>query len=1400
MFSPYQRPRIVEFPDPATGHITAGISVDSKSLEQSDIPALGTPITQIGLPEEFADKYSPEHVLTRILANEGSPGYQLIFEKLPGATLTGKVVTEKGQVATLTRQTVAPGTPVTASALTVTARLEPDGKGKSVLEKIEVPEVFPEKTLAAERPDTTPQKFQVAIPTATTEETVAGTAAEPTLGTGELAKSEQQVTEFTKRTRKVSRKTSKLPAELKQTGTSPEKLKKIVKEVLQKGDTPKNPSATIVLESEALGDGTYVVRSEDQVQIFSQPSFSQEVADVVPAKFRPKYPTVTEERTELGAAKMPSVEGEEEDGTLAKSEQQVDKFTKRTRKVYRDRPSLPVELTQTTTTNEGLKAKVTESLQVGDTDAQPSATSSVESEALGDGTYVVRTTELPEVFDGKSFSIENTDPVPPKFRITAPAVAEEKTVAGEATTPTLDSGELAASEQQLTKFTKRTRRVKRAASSLPKSFTQKATTNEGLTATVFETLQKGDTTEVPNATTTIESEALGDGSYLVRKTVVPEVFSGKTFSTERGDAIPEKFRVSLPTTVEETTLAGTAASPALGADEIAASEQQLTKFTKRSRRVKRAAAFLPASLSQTATTNEGLKATVTETLQEEDASDKPSATVSVESEALGDGKYLVRKTELPEVFSGEVFSKQAPDPLPAKFRATLETFSTEETVEGIAGEIALSAGDLEASEQQVTKFTKRVRKTSRDLPNIPTPLEQTATSNEGLKVKVTETLQLGDTTAVPSATVSVESEALGDGRYIVRTTELPKVFEGKALTAEKASNIPQKFLSAVQTTTEESTEEGQISAPSLNEDEIAASEQQVTEFTKRTRRVSRNLPDLPQDFKQTATTNEGLRATVTETLQTGDTAESPSATVSLESEALGDGKYLVRKTELPEVFSGTVYSKEKPEVLPAKFRAKLESITTEKTEVGDAGEITLIEGELAASEQQVTKFTKRTRRTSRSAPELPVSFEQTATSNEGLKVKVTETLQLGDTTDAPSAKISIESEALGDDNYLVRKTELPEIFPAKQVSAEKGDVLPEKFRAGIPAKTTEEIVEGEIVTEAGLTLGANDLAKSEQQLTKFTKRVRTTKRDAVETAKPLNGTTYDEVLNIATPYTEKVVKHESDPTKLPTGSEITPLSEDYALERTFSTEEGRKQLRNLYYTFPSQERVNLPDKLISLTPVFARGVGGDEGFGSGASWQWKSGSEASVTGDLVVEIEQGYAGLVPALNHVFYVPLDAGSLTDELIYIRTGSKKWPNIVTRSYNMVVIGQARQREASASRNGESRSGAVGFSTKALVNTVFIPPTIHGDIDIQISTDSYYDIPPPSPVPYIGAGDGTAVASVQIENLTGDIRPRKLKSTPQKTFPTGRYLLTSSVTPYRYGMGRVTAVTVDISSDYV
>jgi len=73
------------------------------------------------------------------------------------------------------------------------------------------PGIFEDSAYGAERPDVVPERFRATVPATTEATNSAGTAFAPTLSTGDLAKSEKQVTEYVKRTETTTRNNGSLP-------------------------------------------------------------------------------------------------------------------------------------------------------------------------------------------------------------------------------------------------------------------------------------------------------------------------------------------------------------------------------------------------------------------------------------------------------------------------------------------------------------------------------------------------------------------------------------------------------------------------------------------------------------------------------------------------------------------------------------------------------------------------------------------------------------------------------------------------------------------------------------------------------------------------------------------------------------------------------------------------------------------------------------------------------------------------------------------------------------------------------------------------------------------------------------------------------------------------------------
>ena len=624
-------------------------------------------------------------------------------------------------------------------------------------------------------------------------------------------------------------------------------------------------------------------------------SYGIQKSEVVPEKFRALIPQTSTEQIIEGLAEQPTLTGSQ----LSVTEDQINPDIKVVKTVSRADQQTGYALSGKQVTNVLQVADVVETIVPdGTTITTTALTVDGSVESMGNGQSLQRVITAPELFTAKSFATQRPDPVPEKFRVLAPTENTEETVVGTAEMTDLIAGELAASEQQVNVHVKRKSRTKRDVTTLPKSLSQKLTTNEKQIATVIETLQNGDTNDVPSATKDIQSEALGDGTYVVRKTEVPELFTSETFSSQRPDPTPEKFRVLIPSESTEENIIGTALMPTLTTGELESTEQQINKFVKRKRSTKRNITTLPKSLTQKTTTGEKQVATITDTLQNGDTSEAPTATKDIQSEVLGDGTYVVRKTEVPELFTSETFSSQRPDPTPEKFRVLIPSESTEENIIGTALMPTLTTGELESTEQQINKFVKRKRSTKRNITTLPKSLTQKTTTGEKQVATITDTLQNGDTSEAPTATKDIQSEVLGDGTYVVRKIEVPELFTSKVYTTQKPDTIPERFRAEIPTQTEQTNKIGQASQRTLLTNELEKSEQQINKFvyreqtTKRTIPASVALPEVQRAYV------EGTVAKVNEKLSTTPTIESGLLVSESQATPIGDGKFVVQTVKV----------------------------------------------------------------------------------------------------------------------------------------------------------------------------------------------------------------------------------------------------------------------------------------------------------------------------------------------------------------------------------------------------------------------------------------------------------------------------------------------------------------------
>jgi len=189
-----------------------------------------------------------------------------------------------------------------------------------------------------------------------------------------------------------------------------------------------------------------------------------------------------------------------------------------------------------------------------------------------------------------------------------------------------------------------------------------ATNNEGQLVTVT-TQRKGALGYIPpnpTATRTVEASREDAESLVERIVDTPKVFSAQTFSIERPDNVPQKFKAKLPVFTTQQNITGIAQAPTLESGQFSKSEEQVTEFVKRISTTSR-------DLSQKETltgvqyTSElgGGFAVVTETYPFD--SNNPTipefGIISDEVENLGDGTRIRRQVKLqPQAYNLGTFS------------------------------------------------------------------------------------------------------------------------------------------------------------------------------------------------------------------------------------------------------------------------------------------------------------------------------------------------------------------------------------------------------------------------------------------------------------------------------------------------------------------------------------------------------------------------------------------------------------------------------------------------------------------------------------------------------------------------------------------------------------------------
>lgn len=437
-----------------------------------------------------------------------------------------------------------------------------------------------------------------------------------------------------------------------------------------------------------------------------------------------------------------------------------------------------------------------------------------------------------------------------------------------------------------------------------------------------------------------------------------------------------------------------------------------------------------------------------------------------------------------------------------------------------------------------------------------------------------------------------------------------------------------------------------------------------------------------------------------------------------------------------------------PDLVPDKFRATLPRSTTEEIAEGIAVSPTLAANELQASQDQL---------------------------NPNVKL-VKSVIQPKPTTDVV---------LLGKRNY---------------VESTKANTV-ETYSSGILTPDSGFLVAQSVVTPTG------DGSSIKETV-------------SVDAWPELISSEWDELLSVQVVSTEQFVK----PVDVNTGLAHTSykaVNEDRTLKTSYTP--PTSALSSYMLAVPSQMDIPLPNVLKSVRVIWTKDL--SVGFSDGEWNGYESGesislsgaegdqaqSSGSVTPQVVLDIEQPSGSNTPVTIYAFFLPIVNGQVTANDILTRTNSQRWPRFRPVGHTIVaqgmkasvVAGASGNASASWSDGGVNQSQERGttekreFDVNTTVTIINVPPTIHGLLSIGNATETLA-ISARANASWAGTRfPPLRVTSNANKTITGAVNPVTFSATSPASIPvSGKYLIQSSVEPFKYGWAKCTAVVLDAS----
>jgi hypothetical protein len=330
----------------------------------------------------------------------------------------------------------------------------------------------------------------------------------------------------------------------------------------------------------------------------------------------------------------------------------------------------------------------------------------------------------------------------------------------------------------------------------------------------------------------------------------------------------------------------------------------------------------------------------------------------------------------------------------------------------------------------------------------------------------------------------------------------------------------------------------------------------------------------------------------------------------------------------------------------------------------------------------------------------------------------------------------------------------------------------------------------------------------------------------------VKGVEFDELTGVPLPYLERVVNPEEcdNVSALSFNTQYKPIDEFKVVKKQYFIDEIRNYYTELFYNISTQVSIKLPNKLLGVTAYISRdlgegknetnsnNVGGDSyGYTSGGGFR----SSGNISAELYFKVENGFDGYVPGKEVVFFMKQDDlqpgytleptgwcqvlpnggsscvygepkkilnGTILSELNNRMEDVKAWPIIKRITENVIVFTGGKTKTTSTTKsedvsiNGFANSNRVDISydIDTNANSITLPDALHESIaieEIKFGPELPNDL-----------------------QITAGVYPKILTATNPPKFPTGSFLMASSVEIFKWGLVKITAIIADITDEFV